>query len=137
MALLTCAFVCRIDFAQDIMGPLESVTGSVAQFAPRTKTVDGKDCAPSEVDDWSSMIGKFKSGATGVWEGSTLMKVRRRRLALAWLPAGTEPLLLGVQGYHFSGFGKEWAEVNGSEATAVYQLGEPSASQHQTPVLRP
>ena len=55
------------------MGPLESVTGSVAQFAPRTKTVDGKDCAPSEVDDWSSMIGKFKSGATGVWEGSTLM----------------------------------------------------------------
>ena len=57
------------------MGPLESVTGSVAQFAPRTKTVDGKDCAPSEVDDWSSMIGKFKSGATGVWEGSTLMKV--------------------------------------------------------------
>jgi predicted dehydrogenase len=79
----------RLDFGQDIMGELESVTGSIAQFAPRTKTVDGKDCAPSEVDDWSAMIGKFKNGATGVWEGSTLMK-----------------------GYHFNSFGKEWAEVN-------------------------
>ena len=88
MALLTCDFVCRIDFAQDIMGPLESVTGSVAQFAPRTKTVDGKDCAPSEVDDWSSMIGKFKSGATGVWEGSTLMKVRRRQTAPGFAACG-------------------------------------------------
>ena len=78
----------RIDFAQDIMGPLESVTGSVAQFAPRTKTVDGKDCAPSEVDDWSSMIGKFKSGATGVWEGSTLMKVRRRQTAPGFAACG-------------------------------------------------
>ena len=85
------------------MGPLETVSGAVARFAPRTTTVDGKECAPSEVDDWSAVIGKFKNGATGVWEGSTLMK-----------------------GYHFDGFGKEWAEVNGSIASAVYQLTEPN-----------
>jgi hypothetical protein len=39
----------------------------------------------------------------GVWEGSTLMK-----------------------GHYNDGFGFEWAEVNGSEASAVYRLTEPN-----------
>src|SRR5581483_4972720 len=55
------------------------------------------------VDDWSSLIGEFSSGATGVWEGTTLAK-----------------------GYHRGGFGHEWAEVNGSEGSAVYRLPEPN-----------
>lgn len=93
----------RIDFAQDLMGPIQSVCGAVAQFVPRDKTTDGADCRPSEVDDWSSLIGVFRSGAVGVWEGSTLMK-----------------------GYHNEGFGYEWAEVNGSEGSAVYQLTDPN-----------
>ncbi len=93
----------RIDFAKDLMGPIESVCGAIAQYAPRTKTVDGKDCEPSEVDDWSSLIGRFQSGAVGVWEGSTVMK-----------------------GYHNDGFGYEWAEVNGSEGSAAYQLTDPN-----------
>jgi len=93
----------RIDFAQDLMGPIKSVCGAVAQFVPRDKTVDGEPCAPSEVDDWSSLIGQFESGAVGVWEGSTLMK-----------------------GYHNNGFGYEWAEVNGSEGSAAYQLTDPN-----------
>jgi predicted dehydrogenase len=49
------------------------------------------------------MIGIFESGAAGVWEGSILMK-----------------------GYHNSGLGQEWAEVNGSEGTAVYKLQAPN-----------
>ena len=85
------------------MGPIESITGSIATFCPRDKNPDGTDCAPSEVDDWTALIGRFKNGATGVWEGSTVMK-----------------------GYKFGGFGKEWAEVNGSVATAVYQMGDPN-----------
>ena len=76
----------RFDFAQDIMGEIESITGSLATFCPRTKNPDGTECAPSEVDDWTAAIGRFKNGATGVWEGSTVMK-----------------------GYKFGGFGKEWA----------------------------
>src|SRR5262245_9155762 len=44
----------RIDFAIDLLGPLKSVCGATARFVPRTKTVDGKECPPSEVDDWSS-----------------------------------------------------------------------------------
>ncbi|MBI3461460.1 MAG: Gfo/Idh/MocA family oxidoreductase [Planctomycetes bacterium] len=93
----------RLDFAVDLMGPVASVCGAVARFVPRTKTPDGRDCPPSDVDDWSALIGEFKSGAVGVWEGTTLAK-----------------------GYKRNGFGHEWAEVNGSEGSAVYRLHEPN-----------
>jgi predicted dehydrogenase len=93
----------RIDFAIDLLGPLKSVCGAVAQFVPRNKTVDGRDCPASEVDDWSSLIGEFDQGAVGVWEGTTLAK-----------------------GYGFKGFGHEWAEINGSEGSAVYRLHTPN-----------
>lgn len=94
----------RLDFAIDLLGPIERVCGAVARFAPRTTTVDGQSCPPSNVDDWSSLIGEFASGATGVWEGTTLAK-----------------------GYHRDGFGHEWAEVNGAEGSAVYRLHEPNS----------
>ena len=93
----------RIDFAADLMGPLDRICGSVATFAPRDRTADGKPCPPSEVDDWSALIGEFRSGAVGVWEGTTLAK-----------------------GYHLDGFGHEWAEVNGSEGSGVYRMHEPN-----------
>ncbi len=75
----------------------------MAQFAPRTSTPEGQSCPPSEVDDWSCLIGEFRDGGVGVWEGTTLAK-----------------------GYHRGGFGHEWAEINGSEGSAVYQLHEPN-----------
>lgn len=93
----------RIDFAIDLLGPIQQVCGAVARFAPRTQTPAGQACPPSEVDDWSCLIGEFESGATGVWEGTTLAK-----------------------GYHRNGFGHEWAEVNGSKGSAVYRLHEPN-----------
>ncbi|MEX1230691.1 MAG: Gfo/Idh/MocA family oxidoreductase [Planctomycetaceae bacterium] len=94
----------RIDFAQNLLGPITEVCGAVAQFAKRDKTAEGQPCPPSEVDDWSALIGRFESGAVGVWEGSTLMK-----------------------GHHNNGVGFEWAEINGSEGSAVYQLVEPNS----------
>jgi predicted dehydrogenase len=93
----------RIDFAMDMLGPIRRVSGAVARYADRTKTSEGTDCPPSEVDDWSCLIGEFDSGAMGVWEGTTLAK-----------------------GYGLSGFGHEWAEVNGSEGSAVYRLHTPN-----------
>ncbi len=93
----------RIDFAADLMGPIAKICGAVARFAPRDQTPDGRACPPSEVDDWSCLIGEFASGAVGVWEGTTLAK-----------------------GYHRNGFGHEWAEINASEASAVYRLHEPN-----------
>jgi predicted dehydrogenase len=94
----------RIDFAIDLLGPIKHVCGAVARFAPRTTAPDGSPCPPSDVDDWSALIGEFESGATGVWEGTTLAK-----------------------GYGRKGFGHEWAEVNGSEGSAVYRLHEPNS----------
>src|SRR6185369_3218656 len=93
----------RIDFALDLLGPLRRVCGHVARFAPRDRTPDGRACPPSEVDDWSCLVGEFASGATGVWEGTTLAK-----------------------GYGLAGFGHEWAEINGSQASAVYRLHMPN-----------
>jgi predicted dehydrogenase len=93
----------RIDFAIDLLGPLRSVCGAVARFCERTQTADNRNCDPSDVDDWSALIGEFENGATGVWEGTTLAK-----------------------GYHRNGFGHEWAEINGSEGSAVYRLHEPN-----------
>jgi predicted dehydrogenase len=93
----------RIDFAIDLLGPIARVCGAVARFAPRNHNPDGTPCAPSEVDDWSCLIGEFQGGATGVWEGTTLAK-----------------------GYGRNGFGHEWAEINGSEGSAVYRLHEPN-----------
>lgn len=93
----------RIDFAMDLLGPLEQVCGAVKQFVPRDRTADGKPCPPSEVDDWSSLIGEFRNGAVGVWEGTTLAK-----------------------GYGLGGFGHDWAEINGSEQSVVYQLHKPN-----------
>lgn len=93
----------RIDFAQDLLGPIRTICGAVAQFAPRDRTADGRPCPPSEVDDWSSLIGFFENGAVGVWEGSTLMK-----------------------GHNNGGVGYEWAEVNCSEGSAAYQLTDPN-----------
>ncbi len=93
----------RLDFAVDLLGPLARVSGAVARFAPRDRTASGEPCAPSDVDDWSALIGEFESGAVGVWEGTTLAK-----------------------GYHREGFGHEWAEVNAAKGSAVYRLHEPN-----------
>ena len=93
----------RIDFGMDLLGPLSRICGSVATFAERDKTADGQDCKPSDVDDWSALIGHFSSGAVGVWEGTTLAK-----------------------GYGLNGFGHEWAEINGSEGSAVYRMHRPN-----------
>ncbi len=93
----------RIDFAIDLLGPVKQICGAVARFTSRDTTPDGQSCPPSEVDDWSSIIGEFECGAVGVWEGTTLAK-----------------------GYGRNGFGHEWAEINGSEMSAVYQLHEPN-----------
>ncbi len=93
----------RIDYGLDLMGDITALTGAVAQYCPRDKFPDGSPSPKSEVDDWSALICLFSRGGVGVLEGTTVAK-----------------------GYHFEGFGHDWAEINGSEGSAVYQLKEPN-----------
>ena len=86
----------RIDFACDLLGPIRRVCGAVARFAERTVTPDGGTCEPSDVDDWSCLIGEFQCGAVGVWEGTTLAK-----------------------GYGLSGFGRAFEEPTGLIITDI------------------
>ena len=71
---------------------------------PADRTADGGVSARRRTSTTGrASSGEFGSGATGVWEGTTLAK-----------------------GYGRNGFGHEWAEINGSEASAVYRLHEPN-----------
>ena len=91
----------RIDFAEDLLGPIQSLCGAARQLLPRERTADGRACPPQDVEDWISWIAEFESGATAVFEMGKLTKGRG--------PGGDHDL----------------AEINGSEASAAYHLHTP------------
>ena len=64
----------RIDFAEDLLGPIRSVCASLKQVVPRDRTEDGRPCEPQDVEDWVAWIAEFESGATGVFEMGKLTK---------------------------------------------------------------
>jgi predicted dehydrogenase len=87
----------RIDFAHMLIGPIERLVSRLKIFVPMRRG------QVSDLDDWVAMIGDFKNGATGVWESSKLASGRGE--------GGKSP---------------DVCEVNGSEASVVYQLGKPN-----------
>ena len=91
----------RIDYAENLMGPIRSVCASMKQLLPRDQTSDGQTCPPQDVEDWVAWIAEFESGATCVFEMGKLSKGRS--------PGGDHDL----------------AELNGTEASAVYHLHTP------------
>ena len=93
----------RADFAEDILGPIASVCASMKQVIRRTETADGKACDPQDVEDWVAWIAEFASGATGVFEMGKLSNGRG--------PKGDDDV----------------AEFEGSQASAVYQLHDPTS----------
>ena len=66
----------RIDYAEDLMGPMRSVCASMKRLVPRDRTGDGQPCPPQDVEDWVAWIAEFESGATGVFEMGKLSKGR-------------------------------------------------------------
>ena len=91
----------RINYAEDLLGQIVAVCASMKQVVPRRTTASGQNCAPQDVEDWVAWIAEFESGATGAFEMAKLSKGR------------------GLGGDH------DLAELNGSEASALYQLHAP------------
>ncbi len=91
----------RIDFAEDLLGPIVSLCASAKQLVPRDQARDGSSCRPQDVEDWVAWIVDFAGGATGVFEMGKLSKG------------------FGPGGDH------DQAEINGTEASVVYRLHSP------------
>jgi predicted dehydrogenase len=91
----------RIDFAQDLLGPITAVTAAARQLAERDRTKDDQPVPRQDVEDWVAWIAEFKSGATGVFEMGKLTKGQ------------------GPKGDH------DLAEFNGTKASAAYRLHAP------------
>jgi predicted dehydrogenase len=91
----------RLDFAEDLLGPIAAVCSASRQLVPRDRTRDGRPCPPQDVEDWVAWIAEFRGGPTGVFEMGKLCK-----------------------GYGPDG-GHDLVELNGSLASAVYRLHRP------------
>ena len=91
----------RIDFAEDLLGPIVSLCASSKQLVPRDLTPDDDSCRPQDVEDWVAWIVDFAGGTTGVFEMGKLSKG------------------FGPEGDH------DQAELNGTEGSVVYRLHAP------------
>ncbi len=86
----------RIDYAHFLIGPISRCAARLKQF------VETRGGQPSDLDDWVAILADFQNGATGVLESSKLVTARGE--------GGRSP---------------DVAEVNGTEGSAIYQLGKP------------
>jgi predicted dehydrogenase len=86
----------RLDFGHYLVGPIARVMARLRRIH------DVRGGAPSDVDDWVGAVAEFASGATGVFES-----------------AKTCP------GRGDGATGQDFCEVNGTEGSAVYELGDP------------
>ncbi len=91
----------RIDFAEDLLGPIVSLCASSKQLVARDQTAEGAPCRPQDVEDWVAWIVDFAGGTTGVFEMGKLAKG------------------FGPGGDH------DQAELNGTEGSVVYRLHAP------------
>lgn len=70
------------DLAHLLIGPITSVTGSLATAVtsrPLEKPTEELTHGDVTVDDWTAFIAKFENGATGVFEASRLATGRRNQ----------------------------------------------------------
>ncbi|MHB8522907.1 MAG: Gfo/Idh/MocA family protein [Limisphaerales bacterium] len=90
----------RIDYAHMLMGPINRLTAAIRRFH------EVRDGQVSDLEDWVAILSEFGAGATGVWESSKVATGRGE-----------------------GGHSQDCVEVNGSEASAVFQLERPHELQ--------
>ncbi len=90
----------RFDYGHLLFGPLARLVGYTRRF------LNERGGQPADVEDWVSVLGDFKNGATGNFESTKLATGRGE-----------------------GGKSQDYCEVNGSDGTLVYYLGKPHELQ--------
>ena len=102
----------RIDFCQDLIGPIARVAGLTRTFVPERAGRAGAPPVPTDVEDFATFIAEFAPGV-GVAQGAVavfdLSKV--------------------TKGRGFGGHGLDEFEVYGTEGTLIYHLDRPNEVQ--------
>lgn len=85
----------RLDYSHILMGPIQKLVADTERF------LDLRDGQVSDLEDWVAVIARFVKGGTGVLESSKVATGRGE-----------------------SARSQDYCEINGSEATIVYQLSQ-------------
>jgi predicted dehydrogenase len=86
----------RIDYAHFLLGKMKRLVADIRLIHPM------RDGQVSDLEDWVAIISEFKNGASGVLESSKVATGRGE-----------------------SAHSQDYVELNGSEATIVFQLEHP------------
>ncbi len=97
----------RIDFCQDVVGPIARVVSVTRTFAPQRTGRDGK-AVPADVEDFSVFLAEFADGV-GVEQGAV----------------ASFDLSKVAKGREHGGKGLDEFEVYGTEGTVIYHLHRP------------
>jgi predicted dehydrogenase len=91
----------RIDFAHQLVGPMQRLVASTRNLTPL------RDGAPNDTEDWVALLAEFRNGASGVLESSKLASGRNE----SWRSLDS-------------------VEVNGNAGTFVFVTGQWNQLQH-------
>jgi predicted dehydrogenase len=97
----------RIDFCQDLIGPIARVVSLTRTYVPQRMGSDGKP-VPADVEDFAIFLAEFAEGV-GVEQGT----------------AATFDLSKVAKGRESGGRGLDEFEVYGTEGTLIYHLHRP------------
>jgi len=86
----------RLDFGHYLVGPIVRVMGRMQQVHSE------RGGRPSDVDDWVACLAEFETSATGVFESAKT-----------------------CAGRGDGATGQDFCEVNGTEGSLIYELGDP------------
>jgi len=90
----------RLDYAHFLIGDMKRLTADIRRF------IDDRQGQVSDLEDWVTVMAEFENRATGVLESSKLATGRGE----------------GARS-------QDYCEINGSEATMVFQLAKPNQFQ--------
>ncbi|MDP6795029.1 MAG: Gfo/Idh/MocA family oxidoreductase [Verrucomicrobiota bacterium] len=90
----------RLDYAHFLIGDMKRLTADIRRF------IDDRQGQASDLEDWVTVMAEFENQATGVLESSKLATGRGE----------------GARS-------QDYCEINGSEATMVFQLANPNQFQ--------